>query len=97
VLALYVVSETYPDSMVAQMVPDAILQKALVLGAVLLVAGIVLRMFDKASKVAAKSRCQVCHVVVPKGAIFCRAHLRRVIHEEDDKLHMTRERRWPQS
>ena len=92
VLALYVVAESYEDSPVSEFAPAAMLTKALVLGALLIIAGIVLRMFEKGAKVVAKNRCVVCRTPIPHGAIYCRAHLRNVLHREDERTHMTKMR-----
>lgn len=92
VLGLYVVSETYPESIIAELIPASTLQKALALGVLLIAAGLGLRMFGVASRVVAKNRCARCNTVIPKGAIYCRAHLRKVLHEEDDRAHHTQTR-----
>jgi hypothetical protein len=93
VLALYVISETYADQPIAELIPTAMLQQALALAGVLLVAGVVFRIVGKGAQAVRKNRCQVCKTPVPPGAIFCRAHLRSVLAEEDEKTHMTRVRR----
>jgi hypothetical protein len=93
VLALYVIAESYADQPIAEMIPTAMLQQALVLSVLLLVAGIVLRILGKGAKAVRKNRCQVCRTPIPPGAIYCRAHLRSVLSDEDDKTHMTRVRR----
>lgn len=88
-LALYVVRE-YPDSPVTEFVPAALLQKALVLGALVIVAGVIVRILAKGAKVVVKPRCSVCRTPVPHGAIYCRAHLRTILHDEDDRTHTSR-------
>jgi predicted nucleic acid-binding Zn ribbon protein len=93
VLVGYVLVETNPESGVAEMVSADLLQKAMGLGVLLLLAGVVLRMFEKASTVAKKNRCSVCKTPIAHGAIYCRAHLRNILHEEDERTHMTRIRR----
>jgi hypothetical protein len=93
VLALYVVHETYEDSPVAEMVSMDLMQKALMVGGAAIVAGFVLRLFDKGKRAVVKNRCRVCRTPIPSGAIYCRAHLRNILHEEDDRTHMTRIRR----
>lgn len=93
VLALYVIDESYPDQPIAEMIPTAMLQQALVVAGVLLVAGLVMRILGKGAKVVTKNRCKVCRTVVPHGAIYCREHLRSILHDEDEKTHMTRLRR----
>jgi hypothetical protein len=93
VLALYVIDESYPDQPIAEMIPTAMLQQALLLGALLLVAGMVMRILGKGAKVVTKNRCEVCRKVIPPGAIYCREHLRSILHDEDEKSHMSRVRR----
>ena len=93
VLALYVLHESFEDQPVAEYIPVNMMSKALVVGAVLLIAGIVLRMFEKGAKAVVKNRCAVCRTPIPAGAIYCRAHMRTILHDEDEKTHMTRLRR----
>ena len=93
VLALYVIHETYEESPIAEMVPVDLMQKALVVGALSIAAGLILRMFEKGQRAVVKNRCAVCRTPIPSGAIYCRAHLRNILHEEDDRTHMSRKRR----
>lgn len=93
VLALYVIHESFEDSPVAEMVPLDLLQKALLVGAIALAAGFILRMFEKGARAVVKNRCRVCRAPIPSGAIYCRAHLRTILHDEDDRTHMTRLRK----
>jgi len=93
VLALYVIHESFEDSPVAEYIPVNLMSKALALGAILLVSGIVLRIFEKGARAVAKNRCKVCRTPIPSGALYCRQHLRTILHEEDEKTHMTRLRR----
>jgi predicted nucleic acid-binding Zn ribbon protein len=93
VLALYVIHETYEESPVAEMVPVELMQKALVVGGLSVVVGIIVRMLEKGQRAVTRNRCAVCRTPIPPGAIYCRAHLRNILHEEDDKTHMTRIRR----
>lgn len=93
VLALYVIQQTFEESPVAEYVPMNMLQKALVVGGLLIAAGFVLRVFEKGAKAVVKNRCAVCRAPVPKGAIYCREHLRSVLHDEDQRTHMTKLRR----
>jgi predicted nucleic acid-binding Zn ribbon protein len=90
VLALYVIHESYEESPIAELVPIDLMQKALAVGALALIAGIILRIVEKGARVVSKNRCAVCRTVIPSGAIYCRAHLRKILHEEDDRTHMTR-------
>ena len=93
VIAMYVIHESFEESPVAEYVPMAMLQKAMALGGALLAVGIVLRLLEKGAKAVVKNRCAVCRTPIPSGAIYCRAHLRAVLHEEDERAHMTNLRR----
>lgn len=93
VLALYVLHESFEELPVGEFFAEGLMQKALAFGVLLVVAGLVTRMLEKGAKVVAKNRCAVCRTPIPTGAIYCRAHLRRVLHEEDERTHMTRIRR----
>jgi predicted nucleic acid-binding Zn ribbon protein len=93
VVALYVVHETFEDSPIAEMVSMDLMTKALMVGGAAIALGFVLRLFEKGTKAVIKHRCAVCRTPIPQGAIYCRAHLRNILHEEDDRTHMTRIRR----
>ena len=90
VLSLYVVHETFEESPLVEYIPMNMLQNALFLGGLLLAAGVVLRIFEKGAKAVVKNRCAVCRTAIPPGAIYCRAHLRAVLHAEDERTHMTK-------
>ncbi len=90
VLALYVIHETFEDSPLSEYIPMNLLQHALVIGGLLLIGGIVVRVFEKGAKKVVKNRCAVCRTPIPAGAIYCRAHLRSVLHDEDERTHMTK-------
>ena len=94
VLALYVLAATFPDEPFAELVPAPMLQQGLILAAVLIAAGIVLRILGIGAKVVGpRNRCRVCKTGIPPGAIYCREHLRTILYEEDEKTHHTRVRR----
>jgi predicted nucleic acid-binding Zn ribbon protein len=94
VVALYVIGETYSGFPVAEYFPMSMLEKGLALGLLLVVAGVVARVFEKgASKVVVKNRCVVCKTSIPPGAIYCRAHLRSMLHREEDRTHQTKTHR----
>lgn len=93
VIVLYVLHETYEGMPAADFFAPSMLTKALVVGILLIAAGLVARVFEKGAKAVGKNRCQVCRTPVPQGAIYCRAHLRNVLQREDDRTHMTRIRR----
>ena len=92
-IVAYVIHETFSDQFVAELVPGATIEKAVALGVILVVAGLVMRVLEKGTKVVVKNRCVVCRTPIPAGAIYCRAHLRDVLHREEDRTHMTHPRR----
>ncbi|HVG25016.1 MAG TPA: hypothetical protein VND45_12725 [Thermoanaerobaculia bacterium] len=94
VLALYVLASSYPEEPWAELIPMRMLQQALLVAAGLIALGIVLRVLGVgAEAVKRKNRCQVCRTPIPPGAIYCRAHLRTILAEEDERTHMTKVRR----
>jgi hypothetical protein len=93
VLALYVLASTYSNEPWAELIPMPMLQQALVVAGALIVLGVALRILGKGASAAIKNRCQVCRTPVPPGAIYCRAHLRAILHEEDDRSHASKVQR----
>ena len=91
-LALYVIDTSFSTSPIAELVSINLVQDILILSAVLIVAGIVLNMFNKtAGKVLQKSNhCRLCNTVIPAGQIYCRPHLRGMLEREDRRTHNTR-------
>jgi len=87
VIVLYVLQQSFEEGPLAEYVTAPMLQKALVLGILVTIAGLVMRMLEKGAKVVTKNRCVVCRTPVPPGAIYCRAHLRGVLHREEDREH----------
>src|SRR5207302_4742249 len=80
VVALYVLHETYAGTHLEAYFSTGMLQKALIVGGLMVVAGIVARLAEKgASKVVVKNRCKICRTAIPAGAIYCRQHLRSVL------------------
>ena len=90
VLALYVIAESFSDQQFVELIPMTMLRQALVLSGLLIVAGIVGLILERGAKAVIKNRCKVCRTPIPSGAIYCRAHLRSILHEEDDRTHMTK-------
>lgn len=90
VLGLYVIHETYHEQQWAEMIPMRMLQQALVVSIILVVVGVILRLFDKGAKVVSRNRCKTCRKPIPSGAMFCREHLRGILSDEDDRTHATR-------
>jgi hypothetical protein len=92
-LALYVIDETFADQPIGEIISISLLTQVMLVAAAAIVAGFVLRLLGKGASVVVKNRCRVCRTPIPPGAIYCRAHLRNILHEEDDKTHSTRARR----
>jgi len=92
-LALYVIDETYPDEPIGEIISTTLLTQFIAIGALAAVAGLVLRLLGKGAAAVNKNRCRVCRTAIPAGAIYCREHLRNILHEEDDRTHSTRVRR----
>ncbi len=92
VFSLYVIDAAYENSPINDFVSAAMLQKAMGFAVLLTIAGAVFRVMEKASRTLVKNRCSVCRVAVPPGAIYCRAHLRGVLADEDDMTHQARNR-----
>jgi len=90
VVALYVLHETYAGTHLEAYFSTPMLQKALVLGILLVVAGLIVRVLEKGASKMTKNRCTVCRTPIPPGAIYCRAHLRNVLAREDERTHMTK-------
>jgi hypothetical protein len=93
VIVLYVLQQSFEEGPLAEYVTTPLLQKALVLGILVTIAGLVMRMLEKGAKVVTKNRCVVCRTPVPAGAIYCRAHLRGVLYREEDRDHTNTHRR----
>lgn len=93
VLVLYVLASSYPMEPWAELIPMPMLVQAMGVSIIAVAAGLVLRLFDKGARAIVKNRCRVCRTAIPPGAIYCRAHLRNILYEEDDKTHATKVRR----
>jgi predicted nucleic acid-binding Zn ribbon protein len=88
VVALYVLHETYAGTHLEAYFSESLLQKSLIVGFVMIAAGMVARVLEKgASKVIPKNRCKICKTSIPSGAIYCRQHLRNVLDREDQRTH----------
>ncbi len=90
VLALYVIDETYPDEPIGELISAPLLQQVLVVSVIVIASGIVLRIVGKGTAAVVKNRCRVCRTPITPGAIYCRAHLRTILSDEDDRTHNTR-------
>ena len=87
VIVFYVLQQSIEDSALAELVTARMLQNALALGVLTTVAGLVVRVLERGAKVVTKNRCKVCRTPIPAGAMYCRAHLRSVLHHEEDREH----------
>src|SRR5436305_10221483 len=94
VIVVYVLQQSFEDGPLNEYVTAPMMQKALALAFLVVIAGIAMRVLEKGAKVVTKNRCQVCRTPVPAGATYCRAHLPSVLHREEDREHtMTHRRR----
>jgi len=93
VVILYVLQQTYEDAPFVDFFAPAMLQRALILGGILVAAGVVMRILERGAKVVIKNRCVVCKTAIDHGAIYCREHLRGVLNRENDRTHRTRIRK----
>lgn len=92
-IAAYVIHETFSEQDIAAFVPVPVMVKALSLGVILVAAGLVMRLLESGAKAVVKNRCVVCRTPIPSGAMYCRAHLRDVLHREEDRTHNAKYRR----
>ena len=90
ILGLFVAQTVYPDSRFAELMTTSMLTQGMALAVLLIIIGVVLKMFEKGKKVVSKNRCRECSKPIPPGAIFCREHLRGVLELEDRRTHNTR-------
>jgi polyferredoxin len=90
VLVLYILSSTYSDAPWAALIPLTMLVQAMVFAALLIVIGVILRILGVGAAAVRKNRCRVCRTAIVPGAMYCRAHLRTILHEEEDKTHSSR-------
>lgn len=90
VVVCYVLQQTFEEAPFVDFLDAAMLEKALALGGILVVAGIVMRVLERGAKVVTRNRCAVCRTPIAQNAIYCREHLRTVLRREEDRTHMTR-------
>src|SRR5437867_11666970 len=93
VVALYVLHETFAETHLAEYFSTSMLQKGLVVGILLIVAGIGLRMLEKGAKKVVRNRGAIWKAPIRSGAIYCREHLRNVLQRDAERTHMTPTRR----
>lgn len=94
ILALFVIRESYSEAPIAEMIPQRMLEQSMIVSALLVIAGVAMKMFEKGSRAVTKSRnrCAECGKQVAPGAIYCREHLRGILEREDQRTHATRPR-----
>jgi predicted nucleic acid-binding Zn ribbon protein len=88
VLVAYVLRETFQDQAFSEMIPEQVLEKAGAFGLLLLAAGAITAVIEKVFR-KQHSKCAICKTKIPYGEIYCRAHLREILEEEDLRLHKT--------
>src|SRR5438445_13481000 len=89
VVALYVLHETYADTHLAAYFSTPMLQKALIIGVLLVVAGGMMRVVAKGASKVRKNRCVICTTPIPSGATYCRSHLRNVPRRDGHRTQTT--------
>lgn len=93
VLVLFVASTSMPELPFLDLVSHELLSQVLIASVVLIIAGVILKIFDRGKKVVVKNRCRVCKAPIVPGALYCRQHLRSILYEEEDRTHGTHPRR----
>jgi len=89
VLAMHVLRQTFPESLIVDYASGDLLSKAAAMGGLLLAAGALTSVISK-PKALTTHRCIVCKTPVRKGTIYCRAHLRNLLSDEHDRRHFPR-------
>jgi uncharacterized membrane protein YGL010W len=90
IMALFVIQATWSESPIAELIPTAMLQQALGVAVLVVIAGVVAKVFERGKKAVVKNRCRVCSKPITTGGIYCREHLRNVLELEDRRTHNTR-------
>src|SRR5258707_12331233 len=83
VMVAWVLHESYEGLPASEFFAPAMLQKGLLVGVLILISGLLVRMFEKGAKVVSKNRGKVCGTPIVRVAFYSRAHLRSVLHKDD--------------
>lgn len=88
-LIAFIFDSKFDDTPLGELITPTLLQHMFIFCGALVAIGVVLMVFDKASRKVGvgKSKCRVCGVVVPQGGIYCRQHLRNILEAEDRRTH----------
>jgi len=84
VLAGYVLSETFAEGQIKELLNLQLLQSIGAVGILMMVAGSLWRIFEKVFG-KKRNRCAVCGQRILPGEIYCRTDLRRILSEEDER------------
>lgn len=84
VLALYLATEAFPESLFSEFIHPPMLQMAGKFGLILVALGVAALAIKKApGRGPKKGRCLTCGVKIGKSSLYCPQHVRRIIEEED--------------
>lgn len=84
VLAGYVLRETFAQGQLRELLNPELLQNIGAVGVLMLVLGGVMRLVEKIFG-KKRNRCAICGQRILPGEIYCRADLRRILAEEDER------------
>src|SRR5258708_38673849 len=87
VVILYVLQQTYEEAPFVDFFAPAMLEKALVLGGLLVTGGIVARLMGGGAEAGTKNRGGTCKGPSDKGAIYCHQPLRHLLSRAHYRTH----------
>ena len=82
ILAAYVLVETVPDSVIAEIITGQVLLLATQIALGIVVLGLVMALIEKLWNLR-RRKCKTCGRPIPSTQIYCRLHLNEVLEEED--------------